>query len=180
MKTKLFKDHKPWERFLTYIKYRCKHHPDYNGERRKIDNFLTKEDLKLLWFKHNAHLLHKPSIDRIDTTGDYILNNCRFVEVIDNQRRPKHIYARFKGSRLCGRWSYKYECCIECNTTELVHSGKGLCSKCFDKKWFKEHPQVRKNYYKNRVNKYGRLVLTNTLKEWRRKNAHKVIQNIVG
>jgi 5-methylcytosine-specific restriction endonuclease McrA len=29
-----------------------------------------------------------------------------------------------------GRWSFKYDACIECGTTERRHQGKGLCVNC--------------------------------------------------
>lgn len=30
-----------------------------------------------------------------------------------------------------GKWSMKYDKCIECGTTEIPHSGKGLCERCY-------------------------------------------------
>jgi len=32
------------------------------------------------------------------------------------------------------KWSYKYDHCTECLTCEFQHKGKGLCTRCHDKK----------------------------------------------
>ena len=37
------------------------------------------------------------------------------------------------------RWSLKYPCCIECETTEVPHKGHGLCETCFSRsRWHRE------------------------------------------
>ncbi|MCK4649189.1 hypothetical protein KAT51_06675, partial [bacterium] len=50
---------------------------------------LTSEDIKFLWFRDKAYNLGQPSIDRKDTYGDYSIDNCRFIEKVDNVRRAK-------------------------------------------------------------------------------------------
>jgi len=58
----------------------------YYGE-KGIKMLMTLEDFKYLWFRDKAYLLKKPSIDRIDNDGNYILKNCRFIEMIDNSKK---------------------------------------------------------------------------------------------
>ena len=53
-----------------------------------IENFLTADDLKMLWFRDKAYLLDKASIDRKDSRGNYTIENCRFIEHKINAGRP--------------------------------------------------------------------------------------------
>lgn len=59
--------------------------PYYGG--RGIKNLLTKEQIKFIWERDNASLMEKPSIDRVDSDGNYELSNCRFIELSENVRR---------------------------------------------------------------------------------------------
>lgn len=79
---------RPWLKTLSAISSRCsgRHHSYF---KRGIKNFLKAADIKFLWFRDKAWLLTKPSIDRIDGSKHYSLNNCRFIELTDNLRR-KH------------------------------------------------------------------------------------------
>lgn len=75
---------------LRNIKLRCDY-PGVNGFHRYggrgIKNFLTLEQLQQLYERDSGHLLSKPSIDRIDSDGDYTFDNCRFIEFLENTRR---------------------------------------------------------------------------------------------
>lgn len=80
----------PLVRTLRTIKTRCNNpkcdsYKYYGG--KGIKCFLTLKDLRILWGRDNASLLKKPSIDRIDTNKDYIFENCRFIEIIENIKR---------------------------------------------------------------------------------------------
>jgi len=57
----------------------------YGG--KGIKNFLTFEDVKYLWFRDNAAAMKRPSLDRRDSSDDYNFDNCRFMELYDNQQR---------------------------------------------------------------------------------------------
>ena len=80
---KLFKL-QPWCKALRSIHSRClgRKHPYH---KKGIKNFLTRESIKYLWFRDKAYLLERPSIDRLDTKGNYTLENCRYIELRDNQ-----------------------------------------------------------------------------------------------
>ena len=78
-------DKEPWYRHFHSIRSRVKDKAD-KYFKKSIKNFLTLEDIKKLWFRDYAWLLNKPSIDRINNKGNYIFNNCRFIELSENSR----------------------------------------------------------------------------------------------
>lgn len=47
---------------------------------------LSPEDLKMMWFRDNAPMMEHPSLDRIDSTGNYTLGNTRIIEYKENLR----------------------------------------------------------------------------------------------
>jgi hypothetical protein len=75
----------PWARTLNRIRSRCSHHPDYVN--RGIRCLITKDELRELWFRDQAYLMKQPSIDRIDTNGQYTKENCRYMEKLENSLR---------------------------------------------------------------------------------------------
>jgi len=86
---------KPWLNTLKYIKARCNNHnkDNYNSYGgRGIKCLINAKELKKLWYRDNAYLMKKPSIDRIDSNDNYTFNNCQYLEFKDNckkQRRNK-------------------------------------------------------------------------------------------
>ena len=78
---KYYKKH-PWAKTQRNILSRLKNNPRY----KNILNFLKVKDLKLLWFRDKAYLMERPSIDRINPDGHYVLDNCRFIELRENQK----------------------------------------------------------------------------------------------
>lgn len=91
------KKERPWGMLYYQIKYRCDNpkspnYRKYGAKGRKC--LITLEELKYLWFRDKAYELKHPSIDRIDNNGSYELNNCRFIEKLENSRLGSMIYSQ--------------------------------------------------------------------------------------
>ena len=75
---------------LNNIKSRCNNpnasHYEYYGG-KGIKCLLSLNDLIHLWNRDRAYLMKFPSIDRLNSKGNYIHNNCRFVEMNTNRKR---------------------------------------------------------------------------------------------
>jgi hypothetical protein len=81
----------PWASSYGSARARCKKSKGYVD--RGIKFLMTIKDFEFLWKRDAAHAMSKPSIDRIDPDGNYTLDNCRFIEIVENvaRRRPsKH------------------------------------------------------------------------------------------
>ena len=84
------KQERPWVIVYWWICARCNcksgsSYKYYGG--RGIKCLITKDELKELWHRDKAYEMESPSIDRIDSAGDYTMDNCRFIEKIENTRR---------------------------------------------------------------------------------------------
>src|SRR3990167_1782061 len=80
----------PWLRVLYSCRSRCHNpkvagYPWYGG--KGIKCFLTKDQIRELWLRDNAFSMSNPSIDRIDSNGNYEFSNCRFIERSQNTAR---------------------------------------------------------------------------------------------
>jgi hypothetical protein len=75
----------PWVKAYGAILARC-NNPKHQYAQLGIKNYLTREDLKVLWFRDKAHDMRQPSIDRIDPKGDYTFKNCRYLELELNRK----------------------------------------------------------------------------------------------
>lgn len=80
----------PWYDNWQNAKQRCSNpkvlrYSRYGG--RGIKCLLSKADMIYLWTRDRADLLISPSLDRIDNDGNYTLENCRFIEKVDNAKK---------------------------------------------------------------------------------------------
>lgn len=81
----------PWSRYVEWARRRCN---DSDPESRNFPNYfakgitcdLTARELKAVWERDRAHLLKKPSLDRIDSMRGYTMFNVRFIEFALNVR----------------------------------------------------------------------------------------------
>lgn len=85
------KQYRPWIRTYKAVYARCRVksagriYSYYGG--RGIKLLMTQDDFKTLWFRDKAYEMKKPSIDRIDSNGNYEIGNCRYIEQAENARR---------------------------------------------------------------------------------------------
>lgn len=94
LQTRKFRFNNPWYTHWQSVKQRCNNpnhckYPRYGG--RGIKCFLSKADVQFMWIRDNASKMNKPSIDRRDNTGNYCLENCKFMEVSDNSRKGNRL-----------------------------------------------------------------------------------------
>lgn len=110
------KKNRPWLLVFYTSKTKCTN-PKCHYFKMGIKFELTKEQMRELWFKYNADNMKKPSIDRIDTTGDYTLDNTRFIELsINLKRRKKPVFNKtgLAGVSLrCDGKAYTSQICIK-------------------------------------------------------------------
>lgn len=87
-----FRNSHPWYKTYYAIQARCyypqcRSYPYYGG--KGIQNFLSLNDLKMLWFRDKAYLMRKPSIDRTRTWDHYTMDNCTFIEMELNRKKDR-------------------------------------------------------------------------------------------
>jgi len=77
----------PWARAFRCSKNRCKDktNPVYGGKGIRVE--MSSDDYKTLWYRDRAYLMKKPTIDRIDNSGNYTIDNCRYLEARHNYGR---------------------------------------------------------------------------------------------
>jgi len=85
-----YKKETPWKFTFKLIKQRCNDESNPSYQRyglRGIKCLITEGELKELWFRDKAYEMKKPSIDRIDNDGNYCIENCRYIELSENNRK---------------------------------------------------------------------------------------------
>lgn len=83
----------PWYKTYDAICGRCNISTTHGYNRyggRGIKCLITPTELKELWFRDGAEFMEKPSIDRLNSDGHYIKENCRYIEMKENCRRLKN------------------------------------------------------------------------------------------
>lgn len=78
----------PWLKYYWNIVSRVTNKSRYYFK-TGVKNNITPEEVKILYFRDKAFDMRAPSIDRIDGFKDYEFANCRFIELKENQSRPK-------------------------------------------------------------------------------------------
>jgi len=92
---------KPWTVTYRCIRSRCIYEKDNLYFLKGIKCHITPNELRYLWFRDKAFLMDRPTIDRIDNNGDYTLDNCRYIEFIENLRgRKKREWQKYGVKRL--------------------------------------------------------------------------------
>ncbi len=83
----------PWSRYVEWARRRCndsdpesKNYPHYFAKGITCD--LTARQLKAIWERDQAHLLKRPSLDRIRSNEGYTMFNVRIIEFNLNVRAP--------------------------------------------------------------------------------------------
>ena len=106
----------PWIRHWSNLKTRCRN-PNrkewkyYGG--KGIEVRITLVEVKALYQRDRAHLLNRPSLDRINANGHYEYANCQFIELSENSRKgafaPKKpaVYSPAERERR-SRWMKQY------------------------------------------------------------------------
>lgn len=97
----------PWLTHLEHAQTRCRDKRYVYHGGKGIKCFLTTETIKELWFRDKAYLLAQPSIDRKDSSGDYVVENCRFIELAVNNAQGGHAkkgktYKKYVGMSIDG------------------------------------------------------------------------------
>lgn len=65
----------------------------YGGKGIRVE--MSKEDLRKIWDRDSGATQKIPSIDRIDSDGNYTYENCRIVEMrFNNHRRWRNTFCR--------------------------------------------------------------------------------------
>ncbi len=119
----------PWQKTFKSISSRClsKSHHYY---KRGIKNKITTKELEFLWFGDKGYLLKEPTIDRIDSDGDYLLENCRYLE------------KKFNVQRMNRQVDPKCEYCKRIYA-HYAHAKKRFCSRSCAAKWKFENKKFK-------------------------------------
>jgi hypothetical protein len=133
----------PWIKTLVSIRARTSNprsisYKNYGG--RGIKCLIDRHELKRLWIRDGAHFLKRPSIDRINSNGNYQYKNCRYIELSENIGRRKYkrlVYCR-KGHKF-----------TRSNTLNALdnngrnHRSCRICVREYQKKYYRLKNQIK-------------------------------------
>lgn len=103
---------------------KCRCRPTGKYGRRGIKCLMTVDEFKEIWDRDRAWLLKRPSIDRINTKGHYVKDNCRYIELIENMSRGS--VGRQKSTRLTPKQAWEIKNSKE--PPRILKERYGLCS----------------------------------------------------
>jgi len=88
-RARIIKKKEPWRNAWEEMQARCNsaspsRYPYYGV--KGIKRMMSLEDTKFVWFRDKAHLLKRPTLHRIDSDKNYIIENCKFIELGENAR----------------------------------------------------------------------------------------------
>jgi len=66
------------------------------------------------------------------------------IENLQLLSKSEHQSLHRRGAKL-GRWSRKYDACVECGTTTTRHAGNGRCHRCYERirQYQSRHPELQ-------------------------------------
>lgn len=79
---------KPWVPHICWAARRCTSSDPRWKSHHGMPCEITAAEAEELWKRDGADKMTRPSLDRIDPTKGYTKDNCRFMEWMENVRRP--------------------------------------------------------------------------------------------
>lgn len=133
----------PWIKHLAKARSRCnnpKHASYKNYGMRGIICTLSINSIRIIWFRDKACDLKRPSLDRINSNGNYEIRNCRFIELSENIGNG-HLSRKHCPS------GHEYN---EINTYREPKSGYRKCKKCNCIRAIKNYKKKREAIWKTK------------------------------
>ena len=81
----------------------------------------------------SKEIVHHINHDKTDNR----IENLEVLSLFD------HLSLHRNGT-LKNKWAYRHSHCVNCGTTEIPHKAKGLCYRCYHRKWDRQNRSPRK------------------------------------
>ncbi|HDZ77097.1 MAG TPA: hypothetical protein ENH41_03340 [Candidatus Omnitrophica bacterium] len=131
-----YRKNTPWINAYFAARQRCNdensvNYHNYGG--KGIRCFITKNEIKELWFRDKAYFMKLPSIHRKNNDGNYTIKNCQFLEKGENTKRAHSIpvIQLTKNGEFIKLWGSVTEASRKLNLTQGRISGCALGYKHF-------------------------------------------------